>query len=184
MNPKKPGIPAALVILMSLLTLPLPVQSQKPAYTKRQVASSLEWKRGVSAQFDYPQLLDLSVPVFVRTTIMSSKEALIDKAGIKAVVVENRSGKAVVSIRLRWIATANSDRMERKNVFGQGLLDAQGVYISEGEKAELNVTMPQMSVMLKRWFAEYPAERVTAISIGVSEVVFDDGSTWKAVPIG
>jgi hypothetical protein len=115
---------------------------------------------------------------------MSAEESLKDKAGIKAVVVENRSSKAVISIRLRWIATANSDRVERKKIFGQGLLDAQDVYISEGEKAELNVTMPQMNVMLRRWFAEYPEERGTAITLGVSKVVFVDGSTWKAVPIG
>lgn len=147
------------------------------------VPAQLRTNPWVSGLPDARQYEDDSVPVVLIGLSMKPDKEYRERVGIKGGRLKNRSSKIVKAIKLRWLSTTAEDSKKRERIFDQGEMESIDVQIKEGQEREIDLPLPQLNEKLRRWIAEKPLDKGFIITIGVSEVFFEDGSSWKAEAI-
>jgi hypothetical protein len=161
--------PATATFIIIALAVYAPAQSQ----TKR-------WVSGIP---DILQNRDDSVPVIITSIRMTPDKEYRERAGIKSGRLRNRSANTVRAVKLRWLATTAGDSKKRERIFEQAEMELFNVQIPAGDEREMEIPLPQLNEKLRKWMAENPLDEGLAITISVSEVFFEDGSSWKAEAI-
>lgn len=134
---------------------------------------------------DSKQHLDPSVPVTVVRIVVGRSEP--DEKGvrkflIKEIVVENRSEKEVASVTVRWVVSPLNDRVKslQRGTLQPQVMVALGKSLRPKERVSLVPTHPTVKEMLGQLLQQpHSFGNEFAILIGVSEIFFTDGSTWK-----
>jgi hypothetical protein len=142
--------------------------------------------RELASMPDVAQARDSTVPVFVFRVVSGFTEP--DEAGskeyqVKEVILENRSTKDVSAVTLRWKLTPLADR---NTVLYMGrhethVLSSLRKTLFIGHRQTLKLSLPKIADLIKEIPSgnELKAPDGFALIIGVGEVVFADGSTWK-----
>lgn len=144
--------------------------------------TSEKWQ--VASLPDTEQANNPSVPVAVVrvTSGLSDQDADSKKQYlVKDVIVENRSGKNVSSVTIRWaIAPMNS----RLTILSRGELQPHNLnslhkHLFAGQRQTLKLSHPKIGNLLREIPNLDAMGGKFAVIIGVGQVVFEDGSTWK-----
>lgn len=134
---------------------------------------------------DTKQHLDASVPVSVVRTVVGRSEP--DEKGvrkflIKEIVVENRSEKEVASVTVRWVVAPLNARVKslQRGTLQPQVMVSHGKSLRPKERVTLVPTHPTVKEMLGTLLQQpHSYGNEFAILIGVSEILFADGLTWK-----
>jgi len=140
-------------------------------------------KWDVSSMPDTVQFNDPSAPVAVYSVASGVKEASADgprELQVKEVIVQNKSSKDVSSLTLRWTVTPLN---ERTTVLLRGqhethVLRPLHKTLAAGHRQTLKLSLPKIAKILKT-VPNADSYSGFAIIIGVSDVVFEDGSSWE-----
>lgn len=129
---------------------------------------------GDRAQFD-----DASTPVVVRgvTGTTSSKER---SGKISCAEVENRTGRAVKALRLRWFVTkraADGSVKADAEVLAKGLLPVVYAEFAPGERRKVALAGAHFADFMQPVAAAGPLEGSYHVSIAVTRVEFADGTS-------
>jgi len=92
--------------------------------------------------------------------------------------LENRSPKAVISVRIRWKLIADEDR-ELKNPLNRGETAPISVRVEGNDKREVEFPIPKFHEITKPLVKSKSLHGKYFLIAGVSEVLFEDGSSWK-----
>jgi hypothetical protein len=153
-------------------------------FSTRTSAIAIQGKWEVATLPDWRQPTDTTVPVWVfrvTTDSASKDESGNRKYRISQVIVDNRSNKAVSAIRLRWAITPMLDRTDilKRGTFDPHILATLDKKLAPGERQTLPIIAhPKVGDLVKS-IPDADSRPGFAFLIGVAEVVFDDGSTWK-----
>lgn len=135
---------------------------------------------------DSEQYNNPSVPVVVVRTVSGIGESEEKKKAIliKEVIVENRSSKSVASITLSWKVSPINDRLTHLNrgILKPHVLSELQKKLLAGNRQTLKTTHPSIKQMLSDIPNLESMGNEFAILMGVDEVVFSDGTTWKESP--
>lgn len=135
---------------------------------------------------DSEQYNNPSVPVVVVRTVSGIGESEEKKKAIliKEVIVENRSSKSVASITLSWKVSPINDRLTHLNrgILKPHVLSELHKKLLAGNRQTLKTTHPSIKQMLSDIPNLESMGNEFAILMGVDEVVFSDGTTWKESP--
>lgn len=161
-----------LLILVStvIVVLGMTTGREKGSHRLQQFASSIP---------DGRQFLDDSVPVAVFRVTMNAEPGKPYKA--EQGILENRSSKNVEAVTLRWSLTTMRDRetVLQRGVMETIKLKAAKKSFRAHSRQTLKFPTPSLRQMMKLAAnVDMPSENFL-ITIGVSEVLFEDGSTWK-----
>jgi hypothetical protein len=171
---------ATISLVCFSLSVPAPVFSRTSAAAAQAETGKPKFTKWITVMPDEIQYMDSSVPVVIFRTKTSPDPEYRDRAGIKAAGLENRSRKGVRSVRLRWVALLNKNRIPGlREWLGHGQLESMELAIEPGKKLKIEISAPKLSEMIKHWMEENPNDQQIAFYIGVSEVVFEDGSMWR-----
>ena len=140
----------------------------------------------VASVADSEQFKNPAVPIVVVrvTSGLSEPDASAKKQFlVKEVIVENRSNKKVSSITLRWALSPLNNRLV---VLSRGELAAHKLYelkkqLLAGQRQTLQLSHPKIGKLIEDIPNLEGMGTEFAFVIGVGEVVFEDGSTWKEV---
>ena len=129
---------------------------------------------GDRAQFD-----DASTPVVVRGVngITSSKER---SGKVSCAEVENRTGRAVKALLLRWFVTkraADGSVKADAEVLAKGLLPVVYAEFAPGERKKVALTGAHFADFMQPVAAAGPLEGSYHVSIAVARVEFADGTS-------
>ncbi|HEX8290849.1 MAG TPA: hypothetical protein VF570_03770 [Pyrinomonadaceae bacterium] len=129
---------------------------------------------GDRAQFD-----DASTPVVVRglAATTSSKER---SGKLTCAEVENRTGRAVKSLALRWAVTKRADDGSTRadaEVLARGLLPPVHAALAPGERRKVELTGAHFADFVQPVAAAGPLEGSYHVSVSVARVEFADGTS-------
>lgn len=140
----------------------------------------------VASVADAEQFKNPAVPVVVvRVTsgLSDPDENSKKQFLVKEVIVENRSNKKVSSITIRWALSPLSNRLV---VLSRGELTTHKLpelkkQLLAGQRQTLQLSHPKIGKLIEDIPNLEGMGTEFAFVIGVGEVVFEDGSTWKEV---
>jgi hypothetical protein len=138
----------------------------------------------VSSLPNTEQYQNPSVPLVVIRVVSGVSDPDKDKPSeylVKEVVVENRSQKEVISVILNWTVVASNNRLTALNrgVLSRHVLKDLNKNLLAGHRQTLKLSHPKLGKMIKDIPNLEGMGKEFIIMIGVSEVTFEDGSTWK-----
>jgi len=140
------------------------------------------WTAGPA--FDNSQLQDPSVPVVVKGLNLVSGDPASKFIGlmkIQGADLENRGQKATRSVRLRWALTKweTDDTEAPIKVLAEGVTDPFDVRVGPAESLKTDTPPVFFNRIAKPFLEGGRLEGRFQIVVGVSEVVFEDGSIWQ-----
>lgn len=141
-------------------------------------------KRTLATLLDMQQYETPAVPVAVVRVVSGLSEPNSEGKKqflVKEVIVENRSNKEVTSITLRWKITPYSSPATAlsKGNLKPHVLKSLHKSLLAGKRQSLKLAHPSVSQLIDRIPNVEAMSTDFAFIVGVSEVTFEDGSTWK-----
>ncbi len=105
---------------------------------------------------------------------------------IKEVILENRSAKNISSVTVRWRITPLNSRLTTlvRGEFSPHVLHSLHKTLRPGQRQTLKLSHPKLITLIQKIPNREPMDNKFAFVIGVAEVVFEDGSTWKEKHVG
>lgn len=152
--------------------------------------SSLASKVGTQAAMeiavlpDQQQFTNPAVPVITVRTVSGRSDSDADSKKqilIKEVIIENRSEKNISSITVRWRITPLNSRLTTlvRGEFSPHELQSLGKTLKPGQRQTLKLSHPKLITLIQKIPNKEAMNNEFAFVIGVAEVIFEDGSTWK-----
>ena len=140
--------------------------------------------KGVGIALDSFQCKDPNAPVCVVSVVSGSSKP--DENGkrhpfIKEVVVENRSMRNISSLVLRAAITQATDRVTvlKRVELDPQVSDPEHKILLAGQRQTLMFSQLRIFDLVQDIPAEKAPSRQFTMIIGVSQVTFEDGSSWK-----
>jgi len=133
---------------------------------------------------DQQQFTNPAIPVATFSTVSGRSEP--DANGktqllIKQVILENRSTKDVSSVTVRWLITPLNSRITpvARGEFSPHALQSLNKTLRAGHRQTLKLSHPKLFTLIQQIPNREVVGNKFAFVIGVAEVVFEDGSSWK-----
>lgn len=172
-----------LVIGLLVVTLSVVFAVSHSANPSTTAASQGHPNWEVAALPDTVQFNDPLVPVAVFNVASGTKDTAPSERKefqIKEVILENRSPKDVSSVTLRWTVTPLNARTTilKRGQHVTHVLRSLHKPLVAGHRQTLKLSLPKIFEILKT-VPNGDSYSGFAIIIGVSEIVFEDGSTWE-----
>jgi hypothetical protein len=138
----------------------------------------------ISIMGDQEQFTNPAVPVVVVRTVSGLSEPDADSKRqylAKQVILENRSTKDIASVTLRWAISPMNSRTTRltQGEFGPYSLSALHKTLLAGQRQTLKLVHPKFNRLIDGIQNRQAMGNRFRFIIGVAEVSFEDGSTWK-----
>ena len=136
-------------------------------------------KYGLSWASDRAQFDDASTPVVLRSLngITSSKER---SGKLSCAEVENRTGRALKALVLRWAVTkraADGSAKGDAEVLAKGVLPAVYAEVAPGERKKIELTGAHFADFMQPLASAGEPEGSYNVSVGVARVEFADGTS-------
>jgi hypothetical protein len=178
-----PAILLALsVLLLQIPAWPSPAQDKeekkKVFIDEDEKVEPIPGRWRLALGLDMQQASDYSVPVFVRGINMSSGQGrYAGRVKVTEAELENRVQKTTRSIQLRWAIVMHE---EPDTVLLEGLMPFMEVQI-EANGAPLRVDIPHIyfNKIVRPLLKEGEISGHLRLVVGVQEVRFIDGATWR-----
>ena len=138
----------------------------------------------IAVILDYQQFTNPAVPVVVVRTVSGDSEPDADAKKqllIKQVILENRSEKDVSAVTVRWLLTPLNSRTTplARGEFNPHVLQSLDKTLRAGKRQTLKLSHPKLFSLIQQIPNREAMGNKFAFKIGVAEVVFEDGSSWK-----
>ena len=136
-------------------------------------------KYNFSYTHDRPQFDDASTPVVVRglTAVTSSKER---SGKLSCAEVENRTGRALKALVLRWAVTkraADGSVKGDAEVLAKGLLPPVSAEVAPGGRKKVELTGAHFADFMQPLASDGEPGGAYHVSVGVARVEFTDGTS-------
>ena len=133
---------------------------------------------------DQQQFTNPAVPVVVFRAVSGLSEPDADAKKqylIKEVILENRSTKDISSVTVRWVITPLNSRTTplARGEFSPHVLQSLHKTLRAGQRQTLKLSHPKLSELIQQVPNVEAMGSKFVFLIGVAEVVFEDGSSWK-----
>lgn len=141
-------------------------------------------KMEVAVMPDQQQFTNPGVPVIAVRTVsgLSEPDANAKKQYlIKEVIVENRSTKNVSSVTIRWIIAPINNRTTTlaRGDFKPHVMQSLRKTLQAGNRQTLKLSHPRLNQLIEQVPNRASLGEKFVFLIGVAEVTFEDGSSWK-----
>jgi len=160
--------------IAGLFTIDKSLGKTKPPQGKWQVASVAD-----AEQYKNP-----AIPVVVVSVTSGLSDPDADKNRqflIKEVILENRSNKKVSEITIRWAIAPMNNRLTllSRGKLATHRLPQLNKQLLAGQRQTLKLSHPKLGQLIEAIPNIEGMGTEFAFVIGVDQVVFEDGSTWK-----